>query len=281
MTIRRLAARFAPALFAAAAALGHTTPARAELIVTESFDYTGFGVAGQNGGSGWNNSTWQPLTAGSNLSLSDDDQSLDYPGPVTFTPAGERISSGAGGVGRQFGTGNSLSLHNDSGKNYYISILVRKDDAGSFTIRGNNSSNQPRFIFGIDSQERYFTDLFNNLRTSDAGAAPVGETILIVARFLNGGPSGANDHVELVAFTDGDAIPAAEPTDWLVSSPGNTNIFQQQLEIIVDAGNVEIDEIRVGTEWADVVAVPEPASAALALMGVGLVIGRTRRGREI
>lgn len=272
MSARRFNALFATVLTAANLA----PAARGELLFTESFDYNGVELTGQNGGTGFVGTSWATLTGSTGLTLSSDDASLEYPSSITYTEAGERIAGAVGGNVRAFGTGRSLDFQNNSGKSYYMSVLVRKDAAGAFTIRTNNINNQPRWSFGVNALEQYIANLSGSIQTTTTGAAPVNQTILIVSRFVNNG--GGIDQVELVAYAEGDTIPAAPPATWLLSAPGNTNVFQQQLELIIEAGSVQIDEIRIGTEWGDVVAVPEPAAAAVGAVGAGLLmLGRASR----
>jgi hypothetical protein len=67
-------------------------------------------------------------------------------------------------------------------------------------------------------------------------------------------------------------VPFAEPTTWDATLTETTSAILDRIRIRIDSGNTaalpgEVDEIRIGTTWSDVVSVPEPATAAL----IGLV----------
>lgn len=117
-----------------------------------------------------------------------------------------------------------------------------------------------------------------------------GQTYLAVVRYTSGATAGTGGLSELwinpsalsfgaiegsVPSADGSATGhlvngASDHVDTLLVGAGISNGF--------DPNVINIDEIRVGTTWADVTAVPEPAS--LGLLGVGAVglMARRRKG---
>jgi hypothetical protein len=79
-------------------------------------------------------------------------------------------------------------------------------------------------------------------------------------------------------------VPFAEPTTWDATVTEITSAILDRIRIRIDNGNTaslpgEVDEIRIGTTWADVIGVPEPATISLiGLLGfAGLVVRKRAR----
>jgi len=70
-----------------------------------------------------------------------------------------------------------------------------------------------------------------------------------------------------------------EPASFDLVAMNDSGVNLTKLFIGMNAGG-EIDEIRVGTTWADVLSVPEPATAPLLLAAIAPLALATRRPRR-
>ena len=269
------------------ASLSGGSTVKAALIAYDGFAYQpGTLLAGQSGGFGFANA-WAP--GGFNTSISNNytigTGSLSS---GTLATSGNSVSATAtnalSGLTRSLSTGLG-----DSGTTSYISILMRPNgpvtggtfenfygmyltsSVGSDAFIGK-SGNGPTTFY--DLEDRGGTDQYNT-----GVMAQTGQTVLLVLR------------IDFIAGIDRLTL-YANPT------PGATEPFLGAVKQDRDLGTVtgltlystgafSVDEIRVGTTFADVVptvAVPEPTSLALLCLGGftswgGVTIRRRVRAR--
>lgn len=126
-----------------------------------------------------------------------------------------------------------------------------------------------------------------NTRTYDnTDSYSVGDTLFIVGEY-DISSTGAADTAELYVFDSStptpDTIPSTQPLTPTVSSPfsaalsGGDNIESFFLRDQGTSFAANIDNVRVGTTWADVTSVPEPASLGLLGLGAFAAVSRRRR----
>lgn len=240
------------------------------VIATESFDYSGAALGGQNGGTGWNGA-W----SGTSIAVSQDDTSLVY--PCTFesplaapAPVGERAVSSGGTDGRLLATPLDLTT---AGNSYYVSALVEQNVAGKLALlqfHHENLDGVRRFGLGINSAGEFWLGAVG--ATSTSQTATLGETYLLVARLVTGQESAYMTSLKVFGPGMGTEVPAAEPTGWDLELAGTSSATLAGFNMRAGPGG-EFDEIRIGTTWASVV--PEPAS--LVLLALGMVVGLRRR----
>lgn len=219
--------------------------------VSDGFDYTAKHIHFQRGGDGWNNTSWQDEDR--DVQPASDGASLAFPEGVARKSAGARIASGAGEATRALGSGNSVSLLDAvAPRAYFLSFLLRKDDAGAVTLQLNNDADQPRWVITVDEQERASVRIFGDAARTAAGAVPVGDTVFVVSRMVTA-PAGEKDTVQLKLYGPGETVPASPPEAWDLTQQSLTNVWQQVVELSIGSGFVEIDELRIGTDWDSVV----------------------------
>jgi hypothetical protein len=115
----------------------------------------------------------------------------------------------------------------------------------------------------------------------DTTAYAAGQTVFIVASY----DFSSTDHVarmwinpDVSTFGAGTA-----PAPTLVSSTGGANAFASissfNLRNVNTVGlpTLQFDELRVGTEWGSVTPIPEPASLALLIGGIAILLYRSKR----
>ncbi len=262
--------------------LSLTTTASATLIAYEGFNYdaTGTPVLGSIAASGaWlsqGNGTVEPrITAGS----------------LTF--AGRPASVGNSAVldnnnGAATGTDASrLTISAGSATTLYYSMLVSLPAY-------SNTTNASAYFAGFDGSATPYGSTFANAGSlfvkrdganvdlgisNGAGTSAVyastpysSDPLFVVVSFTLGGSA------TLDVYTDGRSIPLSEPLTGhtaatsVVSSVTSVSNFYLRGNISLPQG-ITVDELRIGTTWADVV--PEPGCLGL-LLGV-LPLARRRR----
>jgi hypothetical protein len=261
--------------------------ARAASTAYEPFDYTpGTLLENQAGGSGFA-TPW--LDGGFNASIHNN-YVVNGPGSLAFSTlatSGNHVSSDAVNAIAGLTRGFLAPLGADN-TTAYLSVLLRPEGTlndgvfnGFFGLYLNGSLGNDLFIGkpGADAIDRYVVENRGGANQVASGVAPVvGTTALLVLRadFL----AGADIFTLYVNPTPGGPEPAggAVKTDLdLGAVPGIT---------IYSTGAFSIDEIRVGTTFADVTPaaaapVPLPASltAGLVLLA-GMLWARQRRQRR-
>lgn len=242
--------------------------ANAALLVYEGFDYAeGDFTDGSNGGTGWD-AGWADVVTGSGP----DEQIMSgsLVSPVAHLPStGNNLN--VAGTNDRFYRGVSSQNIGADGTTIYMSFLAQQLGSsvqnaamelkrGGSTYVASMGSDSAAAVFG-------FTDKQNSANNISAGTYPAPDT---------------DAHLWLLQFD----FAAGSDTVTLTYDgveQGSTTVADGSFDRIgaffySGTAGMAIDEIRVGTELADVVAVPEPAT--LGLLGLafgGLVMLRRRK----
>jgi hypothetical protein len=290
-----------------------TSGAWGALLVYEPFNYT----AGQpllaqtntSSGTTANGNSWLAAAATTPTQyINTTSGNLTAP-PELLPPAGNSLGITYSGTNN--GAANRLGLSPDatSGSNFtsgtiYYSFLLRIDDintgisnsgVGGFFIGLNNTANAAsgsnptvaaaRLHARIDPTDpaKYDLGIFTN-RAAVAtdpvwtSGMTVGETLFVVASYDIGTANQAHLWINPAGNTFG-ALSAPTPDITDTTSQGNPTIGSIIVRQTVTP-KLSLDELRVGTTWADVtpVQIPEPSTIALLIVTVlGFV---TRRFRQ-
>jgi hypothetical protein len=269
-------------------------PAQGALLKHEAFDYTAGTTAASNG------YTTTATVASDPVIVSG---SLNYSGLETST--GNALQFGR--RHRQITSPTFSPSVPAAGTSVYVSFLVRVDTLGTdwTNTSGNTILNlqttapNSRVAVGLTrNNAEYHVRLAPNLTpnpspapTNSADTYIVGETLLIVARLnyiSNVSGSTWTVSTDLWINPDSSTFGTNTPPVALISSPegdvtGGITSFSTGID---NPGNLPqtllIDEVRVGTTWADVtpvfVPIPEPASAMTVVAAglFGMVLHRRR-----
>ena len=277
------------------AALGTLAPfAGAVPIASDTFQsYTpGTTVNGQNGGSGFTSAYVSDNPAAVNAAT----ETLSYSSGTVSSVGGSQdlqvvpattgtVSNAGGGVdngtlGRTFAA--------QSGP-VYFSLLLRGNVTSNneFFQAGlsNATGGEPALSFGITggtstAAATFFLRVPGGNSTTSAVPFNPNQTYLLVGKASVSGANGANyDQIDLFVNPSSGTEPTT-PTVTRTSSSGLTSLSTLNFRTARFAtGNVySVDNVTLGTTYANVVSAPEPASAGLiALAGTGLLARRRRR----
>jgi hypothetical protein len=268
--------------------------ASAALTDYEGFDYGGTTLNGQSGGTGWNGG-WIATGISPSDTLSNDATSLSYPvgweSPASVpATTGARVSTGGATAISSSSRlmANSVSLAVD-GSVMFASALIRKNAANAGGVNNDNillefvdASGNRRFGLGIEGTGDKPWLNANGSTTPSAGPAVTpGDTYFIVAKIVSSASGLDTAFLKVFGTGYGNQVPLAEPTTWDATLTQTTAAVLDRVRVRIDQGNTgaapgEVDEIRIGTDWQAVVAVPEPAAAG-ALGMFALALARRRR----
>ncbi len=262
--------------------------AQASILAYEGFNYATGSLANGNGGVGFNGGWYQTDSlpaAPATLQVSP--SSLAVPqGTFSTTGGSASASAGVGSGIRQLATPFSLAVD----ANYYISFLMRLDSTpstrdvsvGLFSGSTTNVLNEVIRV-GTDATEYQFkmigaTGIAGPTSAGVGGDAHLGTTYFVVAKIA--AHAATNDMAFLAAYPGLEAgATTAEPSTWLELVPGNPSwAGNQTIDRIRIFGGASytVDELRIGTTWADVtgpVPVPEPATLGLSLVALATLVG--------
>ncbi len=144
-------------------------------------------------------------------------------------------------------------------------------------IRDTNTSTT--FHFGIRNDITSSGTSPNNFETTQRN---VGETYLVVAEYEYNTGSSTDDVAHLWVDPASASLGGASAPSGDITSTGG-DISQLQLQsfffrpIATGPRSTTFDELRVGTTWASVTSVPEPASIGLLGLGTFAAIGSRRK----
>jgi hypothetical protein len=269
-----------------------TRPAQAALLAYEGFDYAAGNVNGANGGTGWNGAwtaspspVYESVVTGTPLSYSGGSLSLSGSGTALS------ITGGTDGIlNRGFvGTGSGTEI-------YFAFLFQSVSGSGNEFIHFYLSDDSDRFNSGgigdffTTASDAHFGVRTNDGSTDSTAASSLsytpGTTYLLVGRLSTDGSAGATadiiDQVDLwvnpTSLTPGLASVTVNASTGL--SIGQFDTFSSRMVNFSDPDQILIDELRIGTDFASVVTVPEPSTGLLlALGGLGLLALRRRASR--
>jgi len=238
----------------------------------EPFDYDTTELHEQNGGVVWSGA-WTTVGTTSNT-LSNDDVSLTYPTPFEsgLTPgtSGSRVSTG--GFGAHAVNYRLLSETvplNVDGTVRFASALLRKNSAnGSVSdnvlIEFFDNANNRRWGFGIHGVEDKPWLNANGSSTGTGASIVAGETYFLVTKIVASETGSDLAYLKVFGTNYGAQVPLAEPEDWDIILSQPTNAVLDRIRIRIDSANPaeapgEVDEVRVGATWADVIGDPGPS----------------------
>ncbi len=253
--------------------------AQADVIVHESFTYTpGGDLNGQGPGDVGFTGTWSgsidyDLASGS----------LSYPSSSTLFATGNKAAFSPSSTGERITqTMSAATIDFDTDGVYYLSFLVNKTDGGTgsdyFWLQLEGSGSQ-KGAFGLASSEVLMAQAGSGYSPGFGTAIPLGQDVLLVGKIVTS--ASGLDQFMLSQFASSATVPFADPGSWAATDTAavtgtiNTLVLRKGTN-----ASMRLDEIRVGTTWADVTHVPEPSTLMICLGTLaGLAWRRRRRTR--
>jgi hypothetical protein len=258
--IKHLAAIPAFALFNMAA--------HAAIIASEDFTYSNGQLVGDNGGTGWAAAWTTPGTFGTTSGLVESGQ---FRGTSSTA---NNFNSRA--ISTTFTGSPTVPL-------YFSALFTNPSDTGAhallLAVSDNATVNDNDVRIGL-ADGKFSAKLEgganNTTVDGDFGTAALNTQYLVVGK-LEFNVSGANDR--LTVWIDPTGVETATASNTITGqdlgwvTPTHATVGQFNV-----SGRGIIDEVRIGSAWSDVAAIPEPGSLALIGIAVGsLVIARRRR----
>ncbi len=220
------------------------------LYAYEGFDYEGTQLHGQAGGSGWAG-PWVDAT-GTFAHLTDNGISLNSP-VFPFDVVGSRISGQGGTAARPM---NSVINLAEDGHTLYVSALMRKTATDSpFSSKNLEINLTPSTTttqvmrMGMTSDHKFFLGTGSN----NAGTVEAGVTYFLIGKVVS--RAAADDEFYLNFYGPTDTLPTTEPGSWMLSATASRNDIVNHLRLVIGStlNQGEIDEIRVGGDYASVI----------------------------
>jgi len=271
-----------------------TTIANASLVVYDSFSDDVSGSAIPAG--------WVSLTPGVGEHSRIDAGSLSYPGYAAS--AGNSWGLGQGGADYERSVSGITGLV--AGDHVYYSFLLRLNSpldpfsTGRFTLYNSAAPTASGLTFGFGTSD-YTTGkmgfslssrqsnwsltsgatLIKTAETYDAA-----DTVYLIVLGYNRGANAAESSVELWINPDSSSFGTTPPAATLslasyqsAAAYGNEATWDRFLFLSSGSGSGvpdwQVDELRIGTDWASVVALPEPAT--IGMLGLGASIALVSR----
>ncbi|MEM6391547.1 MAG: PEP-CTERM sorting domain-containing protein [Planctomycetota bacterium] len=301
-------------LLAAATLSTFAFHAAAAPLVSESFDYTlNANAAGQNGGTGWAvGSSWSLTptpTSSATITEGLTFSSMPVSGNALEINEDENDDEVAF-LRRSFG--NAVGQNG----NFYVSYLIRqsRDITPSFgngtefghEFRETGATGNP-FLHGRAKRSGGFSGPYeaaiavgNNLNADTTFDLPEDQTFLAVFAYENIGlPNFTSEDTTstfwLLSESDYDSVAAAGISKASLDTFNQASVVEfvedptfgtaeltptDLFGLLAERGTVTYDEIRGGTELADVIAIPEPGSSALLAAGLACLAGRRRHAQS-
>lgn len=270
-----------------------TLPAHAALLATDTFeDYTAASnIHGQSGGTGWSGA-WSVQSIGSGTT-------------GTTAVSSTSITYNQGGITR--GGGNSLllldgsngtqrnvfSTVNTGGSDYFVSYIFQVSGSVFLGLQAKDSdpvlNNDSISVVSTptNGQGAVRARVANVDASSAAGSVVPGATYFLVTEFTGWtgtNYSTVNVWINPIAGDQSLSSVSATYTDTTagVGSDGFIGLYMRTSGISGSADPAEsflLDDLRVGTSWGAVTAIPEPSTASLAAAAIALCVVFNRRRR--
>lgn len=266
-----------------------TSQTHAALLAYEGFDYTAGNVNGEDGGTGWS-SAWTSsaspvygtVVTGTTLAYTG--------GSISVSGSGTALSITGGGAGAL----NRPFVGTDTGNEIYFSLLFQSVSGSGNEFFHFYLSNDPD-LNNSGGVGDFYTAASNSdfgVRVNDGSADTTvpssisytaGTTYLLVGRLSTDGTGGVSadilDQVELwvnpTSLTPGTADATVNASMGVALE--DLVYFSTRTVNFASPDQILIDELRIGTDFASVVTVPEPSVGMMLILGGTSLLALRRR----
>jgi hypothetical protein len=255
--------------------LSVTSHCEAALLAYDGFDYAAGNVDGQNGGTGWN-TAWVASTSPVNASVVSGTTLAYSGGAIAISGSGTALRIRGGGDGAL----NRSFVGTSTGGEIYFSLLLQSSSGSGDEFFNFFLSEDPDRLnsggFGdliTTSGDARFGVRVNDGTTDISAASSIsyetGTTYLLVGRLSTDGTSGVSENMidQAELWINPTSLIAGSPNATVNASTGLTVAdfvyFSSRMVNLSSPDEVLVDELRIGTDFASVVSVPEPSAVCL------------------
>ncbi len=244
------------------AVCGLSSPANAALVASDSFAYSAGAVAGNNGGGGFS----AAYTGDGNITS----PGLTYP---NLLATGNKFTSASTNLGAFRDLASPINTNTGT---IFVSFLASLPgtlpDYGGISFFSGGT--EELFLGKPSNSNNYGFDVSGGVGSGKNGPAATSSAALLVYRLTFTATGETID--AYYNPTPGAALPAT-PGDTLVIPEGSFAATLTRIRLQSGTQPINFDEFRIGTTFADVTPVPEPASIGFLAVGGLALLARRRR----
>lgn len=163
---------------------------------------------------------------------------------------------------------------------YYVSFVAQFSNGSSANFSGLWLGNGGTYILRLGTGDGARWGISDGTTVLSATGTTSSTAAFLVYAITFGAAGGANDSVSLYVNPGVSGQPAIATATWSGLSLNDASANRLMLRGNTNNPNNQIDNIRIGTTYADVAAVPEPSAYGLAgagLLAAGAVFRRRKR----
>lgn len=287
----------------ALASVGISLPVRATLVAYDNFEsYSTGALAGNNGGTGFTSAYTTNAASPANELISVVNKTLSYSsGAISLSGGNNAVSIGllsaTNAINRQISSQNGdaiymsflFSVKNPAGAiaetfmQFGLGAAANVEPKASVGVQGNLGGSGPENFFARAGGGTIPAGSTQFITGSDSIAADT--TYLVVAKMWKSTPGGGNAFNRVTLYLNPNSLtePATATLAVTTATSDVTAAFSYfalrtaRRNETDDDETYYIDNLAIGTTFADVVSVPEPASIGMLVAGATLLATRKRR----
>ncbi|HEY9250425.1 MAG TPA: hypothetical protein VIO38_14900 [Rariglobus sp.] len=233
--------------------------ARAGLTAQDTFDYAAGALNAKNGGTGWNGAWSSP----SGATISTTSITYNFGGTVLGGGNSLKITNGANPLQRDV-----FAAPDTSGQDYYVSFIFQNTGTTFVGVQAkDNNVSVTNDTIGLINNGAVGARVGNTTSTASTSFAD-GITHFFVIQYTGwDGSTYRTANIWLNPTTGGEGANSISATYTGTVNQGSSGFVGLYIRTVISATDgtqwMYVDDLRVGTDWASVTAIPEPGFSAI------------------